>query len=248
MDLRLDDPAVWPTLEEVFGADDATTDAGAASSDPLTASGHSASSSVTSNGWEHVAFPDGGSGDHWVLIEEEVVEGAGGSAASTIVTPALTMGDMAALALAEEQQEGEEEDAVATAAPTGAGRMSYRDALTANTMDGDEGTTGLPSARRFFPLAGMAARRKRAKMAERAEKEEDEEGWEGGGSGLGFQEEYALTKAVSVRTRKHCGRKRLTETGKARMAAKIAKRQEAKQGAGGGGGSGDEGGDDAMEW
>lgn len=211
------------------------------------------SSSVTSSGWEHVAFPDGGSGDHWVLIEEEVVEGQAGG--PTAVAPALTMGDMAALALAEEteeeEQEAEEEAAAAaTAAPTGAGRMSYRDALTANTMDGDEGATGLPSSRRFFPLAGMAARRKRAKVAEKqAQKgEDDEEGWEGGGSGWGFQEEYALTKAVSVRTRKHCGRKRLTETGKARMAAKLAKRQEAKQGAGAGGGSGDEGGVDAMEW
>ena len=42
-----------------------------------------------------------------------------------------------------------------------------------------------------------------------------------------FLEEYYLTKAVSVRTRKSSGRKRLTESGKQRMAAKNAKRAEA---------------------
>jgi hypothetical protein len=43
----------------------------------------------------------------------------------------------------------------------------------------------------------------------------------------------------------HCGRKRLTETGKARMAEKLAKRAAAARGAG----SDSEGAEsDAMEW
>ena len=45
-------------------------------------------------------------------------------------------------------------------------------------------------------------------------------------------DEYLLTKAVSVRSRRSVGRKRLTETGKRRMAAKLAQRNAAPHGAG----------------
>jgi len=44
-------------------------------------------------------------------------------------------------------------------------------------------------------------------------------------------EEYELQKAVAVRTRRSVGRKRLTETGKRRMAAKLVARA-APRGAG----------------
>lgn len=45
-----------------------------------------------------------------------------------------------------------------------------------------------------------------------------------------FIDEYYLDKAVAVRARKAIGRKRLTNTGKLRMAAKIASRAAAAGG------------------
>ncbi len=230
INLQLDDAAVWPTLEEVFGA--ASGLGPGPGPDSASAAHPLASSTGSSGGWEHVALPDGG--DNWVLIEEAVE-------------------DLAALGLGGGQDEAAAERGAVVAAeeaPTGAGRMNYRAALVSNLMDGDEGTAAQPpAAGRLYPL-----RRKRAKVGvdaaaaakAAAEDEEDEEGGGGGGGG-GFQEEYSLSKAVAARTRQHLGRKRLTESGKARMAEKAAKRVAARQAPRGAGSGGDDEAE-AMEW
>jgi hypothetical protein len=58
-----------------------------------------------------------------------------------------------------------------------------------------------------------------------------------------FIDEYYLDKAVAVRARKSIGRKRLTDTGKLRMAAKLASRATA---ASAGGMAEDDDGDEMM--
>lgn len=69
----------------------------------------------------------------------------------------------------------------------------------------------------------------------------EDESW-GGDEENAFIDEYYLDKAVAVRTRKAQGRKRLTETGKRRMAAKL----EARMAAAAGGGGEAEASDDEM--
>jgi hypothetical protein len=140
MDLRLDDPALWPSIEEVFGDGDDHHNALAASGVSSVGSGSGSGSS----GWEHVALPDGG--DNWVLIEE---------------VEKLTLGGGKDEDEEEEEEEEEEGKQGGGGAPTGAGRMSYRTALVSNLMEGDEGATGPSASRRFFPFAAIAARRKR---------------------------------------------------------------------------------------
>lgn len=126
---------------------------------------------------------------------------------------------------AEEEDEGEDEGEEES--------MTYRSVLMSNLME-MEGGEEWPAAppRRTFPSLSSLGTRKKVRR-----REEDVMGGEEGG----FLEEYELQKAVGVRTRRSMGRKRLTETGKRRMAAKLQARRAPRA-------AGEEGEDGVEVW
>lgn len=246
VDMALEDTAVWPSVEVrcvrvcVFGVGEGGLIAGSTPTvhryispthphPPQTkqevwgAGGRMttdcASSVTSSEGWEHVALS--AEGEQWVFLGED--EEAATSAAPA---PFLTT--------AAEEKKGEKMDAAAVAPPGGG--MDFRAALVKNLMDMGEGEEWPPApVRRTLASVAAYGRKKKARLVQK-EAEDDESddemgGGGGGGGGGGFVAEYERYKAVGVRTRKAVGRKRLTETGKRRMAAKLAARA-APRGAG----------------
>ena len=183
-----------------------------------------ASSVTSSEGWEHVALS--AEGEQWVFLGED-------EEAATAAAPAAPF-----LTTAAEEEKGEMTcDAAAVAPPQGGGGgMNYRSALVKNLMELGEGEEWPPApVRRTLASVAAYGRKKKARLVQKeAEEDESEDemgGGGGGGGGGGFVAEYERYKAVGVRTRKAVGRKRLTETGKRRMAAKLAARA-APRGAG----------------
>jgi hypothetical protein len=171
--LRVEDPVVWPSVEEVWGE----------------GGKEGGKEGGGEEGWEHVVLSTGG--EQWVFLGEEKEGGEGWGEGGREV-------------------------------------MNYKTALVSNLMEMGEGEEW-PAApvRRTLASLSSYGRKKKAKRS-LEEEEEGEGGREGGG---GWLEEYELQKAVAVRTRRSVGRKRLTETGKRRMAAKLVARA-APRGAG----------------
>lgn len=103
--------------------------------------------------------------------------------------------------------------------------ISYRTALMSSFIESAE-VEVWPVVSMRWTLASLSFYRRKKKgrtlEEEKAEEKGREEGsdW-GGGGGM---EEYELQQAVAVRTRRSAGRKRKTEAGKRRMAAKLVAR------------------------
>ena len=185
--LRVEDPMVWPSVEEVWGE----------------GGKEGGKEGGGEEGWEHVALSTGG--EQWVFLGEEKEEGEG-----------------------EGGREGRKD------------AMSYKTALVSSLMELAEGEEWpMAPVRRTLASISSYGRKKKARTFE---EEAEEEGREGGRMGVGgWFEEYELQKAVAVRTRRSVGRKRLTETGKRRMAAKLVSRVAPR-------GAGEEGeGEDGVE-
>jgi len=187
--LRVEDPMVWPSVEEVWGEGGKET----------------RKEGGGEEGWEHVALSTGG--EQWVFLGEE-------------------------------KEEGEEGGGGEGGSEGGKEVMSYKAALVSSLMELAEGEEWpMAPVRRTLASLSSYGRKKKARTLQEEEAEEGrEEEMEGMG---GWMEEYELQKAVAVRTRRSVGRKRLTETGKRRMAAKLVSRA-APRGAGEDG-EGDEG-------